>query len=77
MGETTIRVSEAFREWVNAHKSDGETMEEPHRRLTRGPHPGDVAGVLTPDEAEEAVDRRRSGDAARTRRAREAFAPDE
>jgi len=80
MGETTIRVSDEFREWVKAHKRDDETMEETLRRLTRGPHPEEVAGLLSPEEAEElksAVDRLRDGDADRKRRARDAFASDE
>jgi len=80
MGETTIRVSDEFREWVKAHKRDDETMEETLRRLTRGPHPEEVAGLLSPEEAEElksAVDRLREGDTDRKRRARDAFASDE
>ena len=80
MGETTIRVSDEFREWVAAHKRDDETMEETLRRLTRGPHPDEVAGLLSPEEAEElksTVDRLREGDADRKRRARDAFASDE
>lgn len=80
MGETTIRVSDEFREWVKAHKQEEETMEETLRRLTRGPHPSEVAGLLSPDEAGElksAVDRLRESDAERKRRAREAFSTDE
>lgn len=80
MGETTIRVSDEFREWVKAHKREDETMEETLRRLTRGPHPSDVAGLLSAEEAEElkeAVDRLREGDAERKRRARGAFSTDE
>ncbi|MEZ3163803.1 hypothetical protein ABNG03_03945 [Halorubrum sp. RMP-47] len=50
----TIRVSEEYHEWLNAHKESDETMEETLRRMTRGPHPGDVAGLLTAGEAEEA-----------------------
>lgn len=80
MGETTIRVSDEFREWVKAHKAEGETMEETLRRLTRGPHPSEVAGLLSPEEAEElkaSVKRLREGDIERKRRAREAFSSDE
>ena len=80
MGETTIRVSDEFREWVAAHKRDDETMEKTLRRLTRGPNPEEVAGLLSPEEAEElksAVDRLREGDIDRKRRARDAFASDE
>jgi hypothetical protein len=50
----TIRVSEEYHKWLHAHKQDDETMEETLRRMTRGPHPGDVAGLLTENEAEEA-----------------------
>lgn len=50
----TIRVSEEYHEWLNAHKESGETMEETLRRMTRGPHPDDVAGLLTEEEANEA-----------------------
>lgn len=72
----TIRVSEAFHAWVKAHKDDGETMEAALRRLTHGPHPSEVAGLLTPAEGEElkaAVKGPRTGDTERKRRAREAF----
>ena len=50
-------------------------MEETLRRMTRGPHPGDVAGLLSEAEAEdakEAVDRLRGG-RDRLDAAREAF----
>lgn len=78
MGKT-IRVSEEFHELVKAHNRDGETMEETLRRMTRGPDPGDVAGLLTDEEAEEAkaaVDELRRRDSDRLRRARDAFADD-
>lgn len=76
MGKT-IRVSEEFHELVKAHNREGETMEETLRRMTRGPDPGDVAGLLTDEQAEEAkaaVDELRSRDSDRLRRARDAFA---
>jgi len=72
----TVRVSEEFHSWVKAHNEDGETMEETLRRLTRGPHPADVAGLLTTDEAREAraaVEKLWRGDSSRLERAREAF----
>jgi hypothetical protein len=50
----TIRVSEEYHEWLSAHKENGETMEETLRRMTRGPHPDDVAGLLSEAEAAEA-----------------------
>ena len=61
----TIRVSEEYHEWLSAHKREDETMEETLRRMTRGPHPSDVAGLLTEEEAEnakEAVGRLRGRD---------------
>lgn len=76
----TIRVSTEYHEWVKSHNRDGETMEETLRRLTRGPHPSEVAGLLTSDEAAElkhAVKELREGDEARKRRARNAFSRDE
>ena len=72
----TIRVSEEYHEWLNAHKEDGETMEETLRRMTRGPHPSDVAGLLTEEEAEDAKDavgRLRGGDRDRLGAAHSAF----
>lgn len=72
----TIRVSEEYHEWLNAHKKDDETMEETLRRMTRGPHPDDVAGLLTEEEAEdakEAVERLRGRDRDRLDAARSTF----
>lgn len=75
MGKT-IRVSDEFHSWIKAHKEGGETMEETLRRLTRGPHPSDVAGLLTAEDAEKAKDEvadLRSRDSSRLERARDAF----
>lgn len=72
----TVRLSDEFHSWVKAHNEDGETMEETLRRLTRGPHPSDVAGLLTEEEAtaaKEAVEDLRQADADRLRNAREVF----
>lgn len=73
----TIRVSEEYHEWLTAHKEDGETMEETLRRMTRGPQPSDVAGLLTEEEeaegAKEAVRRLRGRDRDRLDAARNAF----
>jgi hypothetical protein len=72
----TIRVSEEYHAWLSAHKEGDETMEETLRRMTRGPHPNDVAGILTEDEAEEAkeaVDRLRGRDRDRLDAASSAF----
>ena len=76
----TIRVSAAYHEWIKSHKREDETMEETLRRLTRGPHPSEVAGLLTSTEAEDltdAVKGSREGDVKRKRQARDAFSSDE
>lgn len=49
----SFRVSEEFHEFVAAHKREDETMEETLRRLIGGPHPEDVAGILSDETAEE------------------------
>jgi len=75
----TIRVSEEYHEWLNAHKKDGETMEETLRRMTRVPHPNDVAGLLSEEEAEDAkaaANRLRERDRDRLNAARSAFERD-
>jgi hypothetical protein len=72
----TIRVSEEYHEWLAAHKQDGETMEETLRRMTGGPHPEDVAGLLSDaeaDEAKAAVEALRGRDGDRFEDARAAF----
>jgi predicted CopG family antitoxin len=72
----TIRISEEYHEWLSAHKREGETMEETLRRMTRGPHPDDVAGLLSPaeaDEAKEAVEGMRDRDTDRFDAASDAF----
>lgn len=47
----SVRVSEAFHEFVAAHNRDDETVEETLRRLVGGPQPSDIAGILTDDTA--------------------------
>jgi hypothetical protein len=72
----TIRVSEEYHAWLSAHKRGDETMEEALRRMTRGPAPDDVAGLLTDEEArdaKEAVDDLRGRDRDRFEAARDAF----
>ena len=72
----TIRVSEEYHAWLAAHKREDETMEETLRRMTRGPHPDDVAGLLSPEEATEArnaVSELRGRDRDRLETARESF----
>ncbi|MFW6436686.1 MAG: hypothetical protein ACOCYZ_03540 [Halococcoides sp.] len=53
----SVRISEEFHTFVAAHNRDGETMEETLRRLVGGPHPEDVAGILSSETAEEMRER--------------------
>jgi hypothetical protein len=77
----TIRVSEEFYERVKARQEEeGESLEEAVRHEAGGPHPGEVAGLFTPEETErmkEAVEELRSRDRSRLERVREAFSEDE
>jgi predicted CopG family antitoxin len=76
----TIRVSEEYHRWLHAHKREDETMEEALRRMTRGPHPDDVAGLLSESEAEEAkeaVERLRKRGRGRLDAARDTFESEE
>ena len=69
----TIRVSEEFYERVKARQEDGESLEKAVRREAGGPHPSEVAGLLTPEEAErmkEAAKRFREDNGEWKRRAR-------
>jgi len=78
MGKT-IRVSEEFHELVRAHNREGETMEETLRRLTRGPDPDVLAGIIgggdeqTAEEIREAIERRRESGRERRTGLRERF----
>lgn len=72
----TVRVSEEFHEFVTAHKRADETMEETLRRLVGGPHPEDVAGILSEETAEEMrerLERKRVADRTDKRDLREQF----
>lgn len=76
----TVRISEEYHEWLTAHNKPTETMEETLRRMTRGPNPSDVAGLLTDTEAETAktaVADLRAGDRTRLDAARNAFDTDD
>jgi predicted CopG family antitoxin len=76
----TIRVSEEFYERLEAQQKDDESMEEALRRVAGGPHPSEVAGLLTPEEAEEmkeAAERFREDNGSWRRRVREDFSGDE
>jgi len=73
----TISVDEDYHAWVKAHNRGGETMAETLRRLTRVPHPEDVANLMTDDAAEEAKESAEdfsSGGSRRFEEARKAFA---
>lgn len=48
----SVRISKEFHEFIKAHKHGDETMEETLRRLIGGPHPEDVAGILSSETAE-------------------------
>jgi hypothetical protein len=76
-----IRVSEEFYERVKTRQEEtGESLEEAVRHEAGGPHPGEVVGLFTEEEAERmknAVEELRSRDRSRLERAREAFSEDE
>ncbi|WP_121821922.1 hypothetical protein [Halostella salina] len=72
----SVRVSEEFHEFIRAHKRDDETMEETLRRLIGGPHPDEVAGILSSDTAEtmrERLEAKRSTSSDGKRELRERF----
>jgi hypothetical protein len=72
----SVRISEEFHEFVTAHKRDDETMEETLRRLIGGPHPEDVAGILssgTATEMRERTESKREVDVEGKRELRERF----
>lgn len=48
----SVRISEDLHEFIKAHKREDETMEETLRRLIGGPHPDQVAGILSSETAE-------------------------
>lgn len=52
----TIRVSDEYHELLKAHNRDGETMEETLRRVTGGPDPRVVAGILDEEGAARIAD---------------------
>jgi len=72
----SVRISEEFHEFVTAHKRENETMEETLRRLIGGPHPEDVAGILSSETATAMRDRletKRETDAREKNKLRERF----
>ncbi|WP_254863490.1 antitoxin VapB family protein [Halovivax gelatinilyticus] len=53
----SVRISEELHEYIKGHKSENETMEETIRRLIGGPHPEEVAGILSSETADTIRDR--------------------
>lgn len=71
-----MRISEEFHERIKAHNRPNETMEETLRRLIGGPHPDEVAGILSPETAdaiEEGLARKRETDVESKPELRELF----
>jgi hypothetical protein len=72
----SVRISEEFHEFVKAHKREDETMEETLRRLIGGPHPENVAGILSSETAEnmrERLEKKRETDVEEKHELRERF----
>lgn len=75
----TIRVSDKYHEMIRAHKRDGETMEETLRRLTVGPDPEVIAGIIGEGDENaatrmrEAIERKRESGRERREELRERF----
>lgn len=75
----TIRVSEEFHKLIRAHNQEGETMEETLRRLTRGPDPEVLAGVISEGDEQaakrmrDAIERKRESGRKRREKLRERF----
>jgi hypothetical protein len=53
----STRVSEEYHEYLEAHSRADETMEETLRRLTGGPDPETVAGILSEGTVEDVRER--------------------
>jgi len=73
---TTMKVPTWFKDWVKAHKRDDETMFEAWQRLSGGPHPREVAGILSENEAEtmlNRIERKREASRESKRRLRDQF----
>ncbi len=72
----SVRISEEFHEFIKTHKKDDETMEETICRLIGGPHPEDVAGILSSETAEtirDQLEQKGAGDVEGKRALRERF----
>lgn len=54
---TTMKVPTWFKDWVKAHKHSDETMFEAWQRLSGGPHPREVVGLLSDEQAVTMLDR--------------------
>lgn len=73
---TTMKVPRWFKDWVKAHKRDEETMFEALQRLSGGPHPREVTGILSEDEAErmlEQIESKRRSSQERKQQLRDEF----
>ena len=51
--DKTLGVSEEYHRLLKAHNRDDETMEETLKRLTGGPDPRLVAGIVSEESADE------------------------
>jgi len=72
----SVRISEEFHEFVKAYNRENETMEETLRRLIGGPHPEDVAGILSSETAaamRHRLENKRETDAEQKHELRERF----
>ena len=72
----SVRLSEEFHEYIKAHNRADETMEDTLRRLIGGPHPEEVAGILSPataDAIEEGLSMKRETDVGSKEELRELF----
>jgi hypothetical protein len=72
----SVRLSEEFHAYLKAHKRTDETMEDTLRRLIGGPHPREVAGILsaeTADAIEDGLAERRAADVESKEELRELF----
>lgn len=73
---TTMKVPSWFKDWVKAHKHDDETMFEAWQRLSGGPDPREVTGILSDEQAAtilEQIESKGSDSRASRRKLREEF----
>lgn len=73
---TTMKVPSWFKDWVKAHKHDDETMFEAWQRLSGGPDPREVTGILSDEQATvmlERIESKRTNAAESRRELRDEF----